>query len=246
MIKSINEFIKEVALKLSEQPFTGRDNADIHKFPLNSKQCLYIIDWQSSTVVYQKQISDVLGYNEGEFNLETILSIAHPDDLSLIKRITQAVVNHLLNYTWDPSSQEVPTLNISYRFRKKDGSYIKILRQSTLYEKTETGLMKSNLSLLTDISFFDTSDSINWEFIAPKIEQDVFRNEIYKEFNHFFTKREIDVIQLIHENYITKSIAEKLFISEHTAYSHRKNILRKSNCHNSKQLVEFCKKIGIL
>ncbi len=244
IIKAIPEFIDETSSKLSNLNYHKKDFSSIQNFPLNATQCLYVIDWQKSEVSFQKDIRKILGYSDNEFTLETILNIAHPDDLILIKRITQAVVNHLTNNTC--LNLEKSSLNLTYRFRRKNNTYIKILRQSSLFEATKNGKMKSNLSLLTDISFFDKTDTVNWEFSAPLIEQDAFRKEIYKEFNDFFTPREIDVIKLLSKNLKTKDIAEKLFISEHTTYSHRKNILKKSNCHNAKELVEFCKKIGVI
>lgn len=244
MVKDISQFISTTASKLNSLDFHETDFSDIDNFPLNSKQCLYVIDWQDSKISYQRDIEKILGYSKDEFTLEAILGIAHPNDLNLIKRITQAVVNHLTNDNLINLISS--TLNITYRFRKKDGTYVKILRQSSLFEVTKNGKMKSNLSLLTDISFFDKNDNINWEFSAPLLEQETFREEIYKEFSGFFTSREITIVKLIANNYKTKEIAKKLFISEHTAYSHRKNILKKSNCHNATELIEFCNRIGIL
>ncbi|MEW4922787.1 LuxR C-terminal-related transcriptional regulator [Algibacter sp. 2305UL17-15] len=244
MIKPIPKFINETSSKLKALDFNGNDFSSIENFPLNIKQGLYIIDWQDGKVSYQKDIYKLLGYTEHEFTLETILNIAHPEDLQLVKRITQAVVNHLTKNPY--LNLEDSSLNLTYRFRKKDNTYIKILRQSTLFEATKNGMMKSNLSLLTDISFFDTSTTVQWEFNAPHIEHKAFKKEIYKEFDGFFTSREIEVIKLIAENQKTKKIADTLFISEHTAYSHRKNILKKSNTHNAKELIEFCHNIGVL
>ncbi|HLC82663.1 MAG TPA: response regulator transcription factor, partial [Bacteroidia bacterium] len=43
------------------------------------------------------------------------------------------------------------------------------------------------------------------------------------------TKREKEIIKLIAEENTNSLIAEKLFISEHTVESHRKNIFRKTN-----------------
>ncbi|MFV9550476.1 LuxR C-terminal-related transcriptional regulator [Algibacter sp. PT7-4] len=244
MIKTNSNFINEIASKLKTLDFHKNDFSNIENFPLNAKQCLYVIDWQDAKISYQRDIEKILGYSEEEFNLENILSIAHPEDLNLIKRITQAVVNHLTNSTC--YSLENSSLNLTYRFRKKDNTYAKILRQSSLFEATTNGKMKSNLSLLTDISFFDNSNTVQWEFNAPHIEQEAFKQEVYKEFTTFFTPREEEIIKLISSQINTKSIAEKLFISEHTVYSHRKNILKKSNCHNANELIEFCIKIGVL
>jgi DNA-binding CsgD family transcriptional regulator len=244
MIKSNRKFISEITSKLKELDYHKNDFENIDNFPLNSKQCLYVIDWQDGKVSYQKDIDKLLGYRADEFNLDTVLSIAHPDDLNLIKKITQAAVSHLINNIC--LNLEKSSLNLTYRFRKKDGSYVKLLRQSSLFEATKNGKLKSNLSLLTDISFFDNSNTVHWEFNAPHIEQEAFKQEIYKEFNSFFTHREIEVIKLISDKFSTKAIAEKLYISEHTVYSHRKNILKKSNCHNAADLVDFCYKIGVI
>jgi len=52
-----------------------------------------------------------------------------------------------------------------------------------------------------------------------------------------FSKREVQIIKLIAEGCDTNEIAERLFISILTVKSHRKNILSKSACKNSVELV---------
>lgn len=51
--------------------------------------------------------------------------------------------------------------------------------------------------------------------------------------------REIEIIKLLAEGLTSQQIAEKLFISENTVKTHRKNILRKTELHNTSQLVQF-------
>ncbi|MBC3758815.1 PAS domain-containing protein [Hyunsoonleella sp. SJ7] len=244
MAKPNKDFIKETNSELNGAPHPPTDFSSINNFPLNLKQCLYVVDWQDGKISFCKNTKRVLGYNNKEFNLETLLNIAHPEDLEHIRRITQAVVNHLTKSTH--LDLQCSTFNITYRFRKKDNTYVKILRQSSIFERTELGQMKSNLSILTDISFFDKSDSIKWELDIPGMNPADFKKEIYNEYLGFFTNREIEIIKLIADGFNTKSMAKQLFISTHTVYSHRKNILKKSNCHNSKELIEFCLKIGVL
>lgn len=60
------------------------------------------------------------------------------------------------------------------------------------------------------------------------------------------SKREIEIIQLIAEEFTTNEIAEKLFISLHTVESHRKNILRKTNSRNLAGLIKYAIKKGIV
>ncbi len=54
--------------------------------------------------------------------------------------------------------------------------------------------------------------------------------------NHI-TKREYEVLHLISQEYTTKEIASEMYISTHTALSHRKNLMAKLNAKNTAGLV---------
>lgn len=53
------------------------------------------------------------------------------------------------------------------------------------------------------------------------------------------TEREIEIIRLIEKEYSNKQIAERLFISERTVETHRKNIFRKTNTNTVIGLVKY-------
>lgn len=53
------------------------------------------------------------------------------------------------------------------------------------------------------------------------------------------SERELDVIRLLTEGLTSPEIADKLFISEHTVRTHRKNILHKMKFSNTSQLIQF-------
>jgi len=53
------------------------------------------------------------------------------------------------------------------------------------------------------------------------------------------TKREIEIIQLILKSATNKEIADKLFLSELTINTHRKNAMRKLELKNTASLVQF-------
>lgn len=57
--------------------------------------------------------------------------------------------------------------------------------------------------------------------------------------------REIDVLQLICQELTMKEIGEKLFISEQTIHTHRKNLMRKTKAKNAVGLVKFAFQNGI-
>lgn len=60
------------------------------------------------------------------------------------------------------------------------------------------------------------------------------------------TKREKDVLKLIANEYTTSEIAEKLFISQNTVETHRKNLLSKLQLRNSAGLARYATESGLL
>jgi DNA-binding NarL/FixJ family response regulator len=56
------------------------------------------------------------------------------------------------------------------------------------------------------------------------------------------TPRELEILQLIADGLSSKKIAEKLFISEHTVSTHRKNILKRYRMESTMELVAFAVK----
>ncbi len=57
--------------------------------------------------------------------------------------------------------------------------------------------------------------------------------------NTNLTEREIEVLRLIVEELNSREIAERLFISERTVETHRKNLMRKANASNTVGLVKY-------
>ena len=53
------------------------------------------------------------------------------------------------------------------------------------------------------------------------------------------TFREKEILKLISKGLTTKEISKKLFISESTVVSHRKNILKKANAINTADLIRI-------
>ena len=60
------------------------------------------------------------------------------------------------------------------------------------------------------------------------------------------SQREVEIVQCISAGLTTKHIADKLFLSFHTISTHRKNIFRKLEVHNTSELLLFAIKSGII
>ena len=59
------------------------------------------------------------------------------------------------------------------------------------------------------------------------------------------TPRECEVLQLIAEGHSSRVIAGRLFMSKRTVESHRRDIMRKLNCHNIAELTKFAVREGL-
>jgi DNA-binding NarL/FixJ family response regulator len=70
-------------------------------------------------------------------------------------------------------------------------------------------------------------------------ESSYFFDDFLKKFK--LTRREVDIIRLVCQEYSSKQIAAELHLSEFTVSTHRKNIQRKLNIKNVAGLVAFAK-----
>ena len=221
-------------------------NERIHQFEnlaLSNNECVYIIDFRQNKLIFQNGFQGLLGYDEKEVTLDLIRQLYHPNDHEIVNRIYKAAILHSLDHPKDSANS---ALFITFRIKKKNGSYIKILSRSTIFELDATGMITSWLVKFTNISFIDKTDNINWEFKTKNLMKGFFKQQVYKAYENFFTKREKEIILKIERGLTNKEIGEKLNISEHTVATHRKNILKKAKCHSSEELIIFCKGKGIL
>lgn len=73
-----------------------------------------------------------------------------------------------------------------------------------------------------------------------------FTQENGKSDDHPLSERELQVIHKLAEGLTSPQIADELFISEHTVRTHRKNILKKLQLHNSSELIQYAINNGII
>jgi PAS domain S-box-containing protein len=238
------EFRQGVTKTLQNRLVNIEKFKSLKNFPLiKSKQSMYIMDWKKSEITYSKGVQDMFGYTSKEFTMNAALNFIHPDDIQIVRRVIQGIINYSVNTALLSANQY---LNMTFRVLKKDGTYIKVLRQSHPYQMDVEGKFISNLTFLTDISFIQSNDDkVEWEVFSDDMDVSKFKENIYKEFINFFTPREMEIMYLIQHDFTNQKIASQLLISSHTVIAHRKNILKKSNCHNTKELLVFCKLNGI-
>jgi DNA-binding CsgD family transcriptional regulator len=98
-----------------------------------------------------------------------------------------------------------------------------------------------NIPFTHDVSFISTERP---SYYAVKTGSSLD----YKEsgFKNLFTHREKEIIQQMSVGKDYNQIAQLLFVSPHTITTHKKNILSKSGCKNTPELITKCIREGVI
>lgn len=239
---SINQYLQSLSKKLSKRKVIIKKYSDIKNYPLPIGKCIYILDYKERSVPFQKGIKEMLGYEPHEFTFELFTNYFHPDDYDIVTRLIRAT----LTFASEHNVTKDVGFCLNYRIKHKDGHYVRVLRQSTIYDYDASGRIISNLSMLTDISFLNVSNKVEWRFDAPLLDKEKFKKHVTKAYNDFFTEREMGIVKKIKQGKKSDEIAKELHISKHTVDTHRRKILKKSNCKNTVELLNFCSENGLL
>jgi len=79
-----------------------------------------------------------------------------------------------------------------------------------------------------------------------KIIQELTLHDLPKNNIPVLTHREKEILQLLSEGLTSVEIANRLFLSNYTVDTHRKNMLQKFNVHNTQSLMNAVRKLGIV
>ncbi len=98
------------------------------------------------------------------------------------------------------------------------------------------------VEILTAIEQLKNGDT----YFGQEVTQTLSRSYHRKESQVQLTRREKEVLQLLADGLTTSELADKLFISKHTADSHRKNLLSKFDAKNIATLLKLAVQKGFV
>lgn len=100
--------------------------------------------------------------------------------------------------------------------------------------------------ILNAVNLLSKGEKFFCNEILDVILEKKFDKETSEELKDNLTEREIEIIKLITEKYTNQEISEKLFISIHTVYTHRKNIMKKLRLKSPVELILYAIDSGII
>lgn len=74
--------------------------------------------------------------------------------------------------------------------------------------------------------------------LHQKVQHDTVKKPIFNEKSKL-TKREVEILELICKELTMKEIGDRLYVSEQTVHTHRKNLMKKTEAKNAVGLVKF-------
>lgn len=112
-----------------------------------------------------------------------------------------------------------------------------ILVKQILKEGVDGYLLKSIQQTELKMALLQIMDG--FPYVSPEITRMVLADLNSKQPEELLSERERQVLNLIAKECSNKQIAEKLFISERTVETHRKNIFRKTNTTSLVGLIKY-------
>ena len=209
------------------------------EIPLSSKSCFYVYNWKLQRITKHRNLEKILGYSVDELDAKKLVSIYHPDEIEIVSRITKASIKHCSTNPIDPNEY---ALFMTYRIQKKNGDFIHVLRESGMYQVDKNKRMISNFTYLSDITYLNLYKKVSWHIEAPKLDSKIFKEHVMEAFSDFFSAREKEILEFLKAGHTSAEVAKHLHLSKHTVDTHRRNMLKKSKCRNTVDLLEFSEK----
>ena len=203
----------------------------------------------SSLSNHHPNLGKMHGLTRPPRNLGDIIALVHPDDMTFVQEAELMTVEKIKEIGFE----HMMHLKSSYCFRMRmaSGAYEMFHHQSLHTLKSEEGELLEAVNIHTHIQHLATKN--NYHVVVSGIGE---RNDFHKmqwlqraqvePEPAALSKRETEIIALLAKGLNTTQISERLCISNHTVRTHRKNILQKTKCRNSSELISTAFEQGYL
>lgn len=216
----------------------------------------FLLDYATKKYIYVEETCfNLLGYTAKWFlekGLEEYLSNWHETDFEIIN--TKVFPDNIAFFkTIHPEHYTDYIFTYNYRMRNPRTGYVTVIQRGSYIPGTAGGLAgiigvafdithyKSDLSIVHTIEKATTTE-------YGKVNELVFKkvHPVYEAESRILSKAELRVLKSISEGWSSKQIADKMNLSLNTVNNHRKNMLAKTGCKSSSELMNYAIKHGLV
>ena len=224
--------------------------AFLESISAQTNAALLLHDISDNRYLYMSDRKKILGnYSPTDFTSETGMDFSfgniHPEQRSA------ALLTHLkiISYCFEQLHGCLNTVigNVTFLYKRKSGEYLQVLQKSMVVETDENGYPLLYLHYLFDISHLvrpsvgliitSPDETLIWTYSTPK--------KCLEQVN-LLSSQEKRILILLAKGKHSKEIGDMLFVSNHTVDTHRRNLLKKTNCIDTTALISFAKMTGLI
>lgn len=219
----------------------------------------YIVNFHNLQLeLVSDSVEDFIGIKKEKVTMNDLLGTALPEEIEYIQKKENVIRDFFIGYL-DPENMLSYKLIYTYRMKDANGKVRTILHQATPLSLTGDGMFQHVFSVHSDISYLKTASSKDVSFIHQKGGKSFYnirtehgrfdpKNSEFTEQNlkDLLSTREKEIVSELARGLSAEDIARDLHLSHHTVKTHRKNILQKSGCSNTAQLVAKCLTGGVI
>lgn len=235
--RDVREDKLEFSLEIHKKLLSFFQVGDYYYYIFNVKKSIFEL--------ISDEITATLGYHPSEVDVPFLLSNIHPDDQPWFLNFENKVTEFFSTLT----QYQIPNYKVryDYRIRKKNGEYIRILKQVVTIQFDKSNRLLRTFGVHTDISHIKQDGLPVLSFIGLNGEPSfigVNVNKVFSSASIQLTRREKEVLSLLIEGKKSEEISRQLFISKLTVNTHRRNLLKKTNTPNTIKLISVAIKKG--
>jgi DNA-binding CsgD family transcriptional regulator len=213
---------------------------------------VFIMLWNIITnrIIYIVDKKGVIGHPTAKYladnGIDFFMSNIHPEFIDSVTIMQNETTKFCL--TVPNAGQSKTIINLEGLYKKCTGKYFHFLQQTVCLETDSMGHPFLFLSYVHDVSHIKKYGTANlvittssgtkwWNFNFDKK---------YLELIQPLTKQEKKILTCLDEGKHSKEIAKELFISPLTVDTHRKNLLKKTNCIDTTAMITYLRLVGLI
>lgn len=211
-------------------------NSGINVFDVNKRQVVF----------FSSNFGKLLGYNPSEYEKtgqQFFYDKIHPEDIVKLNIYGVSILKIFNNFSSDDKLSHKAISE--YRMLNAQNNYVRLIEQYQILELDKTGQIWLMMGIVDLSANQEEYNGIKTQLINFRTGN-IIPIEAPQKLQLELTKREIEILKLVKDGYLSKEISNKLAISLHTVNTHRQRFLEKLGANNSFEAVMFASKFGLL
>ncbi|MDT0690012.1 helix-turn-helix transcriptional regulator [Salegentibacter sp. F188] len=218
----------------------------------------YILNMHNLELDYiSPSVEKFAGISPENLTMDELLKLALPEEIEKLEKKELVIKDFFCHYL---TPSELTKYKIIYSYKMVDH---KKRTRVMLMQATPISVSKNNMpmhvfTIHCDITHIAANSTRSVSFVNLQggksfynvpVDKGIFKptmGSAESDISGSLTTREREIVDLLAQGYGAKQIADHLNLSIHTIHTHRKNVLAKSGCKNTAELIAESMMAGIL